>query len=96
MAMEPLGGASRYSSFARSMPIGATPAQRKRQQELAEIERLQEERVSLVQRASTVTKIADIMVEQNERMLAGLRLWRGQAATHHRPRSILLRETSRM
>ena len=73
MAMEPLGGASRYSSFARSMPIGATPAQRKRQQELAEIERLQEERVSLVQRASTVTKIADIMVEQNERMLAGLR-----------------------
>ena len=73
MAMEPLGGATRYSGFARSMPIGTTPAQRKRQQELAEIQRLQEERVSLVQRASTVTKIADIMVEQNERMLAGLR-----------------------
>lgn len=77
-AMEPLGSAKQYASFSRSMPLGVSPAQRKRQEEREAIVRQADECQALVQRASTITQIASLMVEQNEKMLAGLQAVRTQ------------------
>jgi len=48
-------------------------AQHRRQQERANLEHEQEAQQSLQRRASAITAIAQIMVDQNEKMLAGLR-----------------------
>ena len=77
MAMEPMGSMSSYRSFSSSgvSPSGRHESKAAREKRLA-LEAQQEEeeaRRSLVARASTMAKIADIMSEQNEKMLAGLR-----------------------
>ena len=74
MAMEPLGGMSKYKEFSRSSPtFGMTAAQKKRQAEQRAIQQDAEMCESLTRRGSTLVQIANVMVEQNEQMLAGLR-----------------------
>ena len=63
----------RAALIAGLMLVEYTVMERRRQQERQELERQQDERASLVRKASAVTAIANIMVEQNEKMLAGLR-----------------------
>ena len=80
MAMEHPGSAHKYASFARSMPTAyISPAQLKRQQERAALELEADEQLALVQKASTIRQIASMMVDQNERMLEGLRAVAAQA-----------------
>jgi hypothetical protein len=55
------------------MDLGMTAGQRRRQQEKAAREKEAHEQEALLKRASTVTAIAQLMVDQNEKMVAGLR-----------------------
>ena len=71
--MESPGSAKMYASFASSSPSFMSPQQIKRQKERAALEQQAVEREQLVMRASTMTQIANLMAEQNEKMLEGLR-----------------------
>ena len=62
-----------YASFAKSLPIGGSPATRRRQKEEAEREKADHERELLVRKAGAMAEFAQVMAEQNERMLSGLR-----------------------
>jgi len=74
MAMEPVGGMSRYASFSGAAPVWASNAgERRRQLEREAILEEREQREALVSKASTVNQIAQLIVDQNEKMIAGLR-----------------------
>ena len=64
-----------YRSYSNSIPGGGfgSTRMRREQQEREEAAREDEERQAFTRRANAVTAVASMMVEQNERMLAGLR-----------------------
>ena len=63
-----------YASYVKATPYGlGNTAVTRKQKELEEHAKEQEERSAQVRRAGAVTAIAQLMVEQNEKMIAGLK-----------------------
>ena len=75
-----------YSAYANCAPNGLTSTKQQRaQREREEAERDQAEREAHVRRANAATAVAKVLVEQNERMIAGMRAssMLTQPCSHH-------------